>query len=103
MVMLRCFFAAGVCIKDNQMALNGGNATRKLVYKNQVVELTYEDGDPCAANPSFKHKSIFSFICKSGGGGTGEPVLVFSDDDTCTHFFSWHTPLVCEQQVMESL
>ncbi|KTG06542.1 hypothetical protein cypCar_00005040 [Cyprinus carpio] len=31
--------------------------------------------------------------------GTDEPVLVYSDDTTCTHFFSWHTPLVCEQQV----
>lgn len=94
-----CASGMGVCIKDNQMAINAGKATRKLVYKDQVVELTYEDGDACAADPSFKHKSIFSFVCKSEGGGTDEPVLVYSDDTTCTHFFSWHTPLVCEQQV----
>uniref|UniRef100_A0A672PLU1 Cation-independent mannose-6-phosphate receptor-like n=1 Tax=Sinocyclocheilus grahami TaxID=75366 RepID=A0A672PLU1_SINGR len=93
------FFAAAVCIKDTQMAISGGKTTRQLVYKDQVVELTYEDGDTCAANPSLKHKSIFSFVCKSEGGGTDEPVLVYSDDNTCTHFFSWHTPLVCEQQV----
>uniref|UniRef100_A0A8C1I7W5 Insulin-like growth factor 2 receptor n=1 Tax=Cyprinus carpio TaxID=7962 RepID=A0A8C1I7W5_CYPCA len=80
-------------------AISGGKTTRKLVYKNQVVELTYEDGDACDGNPSLKHKSIFSFVCKSGGEGTDEPVLVYSDDTTCTHFFSWHTPLVCEQQV----
>uniref|UniRef100_A0A673MU85 Cation-independent mannose-6-phosphate receptor-like n=1 Tax=Sinocyclocheilus rhinocerous TaxID=307959 RepID=A0A673MU85_9TELE len=101
MVMLRCFFffAAAVCIKDTRNVISGGKTTRKLVYKDQVVELTYEDGDACAADPSFKHKSIFSFVCKSEGGGTDEPVLVYSDDTTCTHFFSWHTPLVCEQQV----
>ncbi|KTF71606.1 hypothetical protein cypCar_00044985 [Cyprinus carpio] len=100
MVMLRCFFfAAAVCIKDTQKAISGGKTTRKLVYKDQVVELTYEDGDVCASNPSLKHKSIFSFVCKSEGGGTDEPVLVYSEDTTCTHFFSWHTPLVCEQQV----
>uniref|UniRef100_A0A8C1XSQ9 Insulin-like growth factor 2 receptor n=1 Tax=Cyprinus carpio TaxID=7962 RepID=A0A8C1XSQ9_CYPCA len=93
------FFAAAVCIKDTQKAISGGKTTRKLVYKDQVVELTYEDGDVCASNPSLKHKSIFSFVCKSEGGGTDEPVLVYSEDTTCTHFFSWHTPLVCEQQV----
>uniref|UniRef100_A0A8C1G8U4 Insulin-like growth factor 2 receptor n=1 Tax=Cyprinus carpio TaxID=7962 RepID=A0A8C1G8U4_CYPCA len=94
-----CAPGTAVCIKDTQKAISGGKTTRKLVYKNQVVELTYEDGDACDGNPSLKHKSIFSFVCKSGGEGTDEPVLVYSDDTTCTHFFSWHTPLVCEQQV----
>lgn len=93
-----CATGTGVCIKDNQMAISAGKASRKLVYKNQVVELSYEDGDACSTN-SRKHKSIFSFVCKSEGGGTDGPVLVYSDDTTCTHFFTWHTPLVCEQQV----
>lgn len=96
-------FAAAVCIRDAQKAISGGKASRRLVYRNQVVELTYEDGDACPANPALKHTSIFSFVCKSEGGGTDEPVLVYSDDTTCTHFFSWHTPLVCEQQVTGSL
>lgn len=95
-------FASGVCIKQPQTATSAGTASKKLVYRDQVVELTYESGDACAANPSLKHKSIFSFVCKSEGGGTDEPVLVYSDDNTCTHLFSWHTPLVCEQQVMGS-
>lgn len=102
--MLRFFFfAAAVCIKDSQTAISGGKATRKLVYKDQVVELIYEDGDTCAADASLKHKSVFSFVCKSEGGGTNDPVLVYSEDATCTHFFSWHTPLLCEQQVIRSL
>lgn len=29
-----------------------------------------------------------------------EPVLIDSSRDTCTHFFSFHTPLVCEQPVI---
>lgn len=90
-----------MCIKDTKTAVNGGMSSRKLVYKDQVVELTYEGGDVCEANPSLKHKSIISFICKSEGGGTSKPVLVDSDKDTCTHFFSWHTPLVCEQKVLQ--
>lgn len=28
-----------------------------------------------------------------------EPVLIYSDSETCTHFFSFHTPQVCEQTV----
>lgn len=80
--------------------MNGGTSNKKLVYKDQVVELTYEGGDDCSANRALKHKSVISFICKSDGEeGSGKPVLIDSDKDTCTHFFSWHTPLVCEQQV----
>ncbi|KAK3516697.1 hypothetical protein QTP70_022183, partial [Hemibagrus guttatus] len=95
-----CVSDAGVCIKDTNSAVNGGMSSKKLVYKDQVVELTYEGGDVCEANPVLKHKSIISFICKSDdGGGSSKPVLVDSDKDTCTHFFSWHTSLVCEQQV----
>lgn len=95
-------FTAGLCIKDTKSAVNGGMFSKKLVYKDQVVELTYEGGDVCAANPALKHKSIISFICKSDEvGGSSKPVLVDSDKDTCTHFFSWHTSLVCEQQVLK--
>lgn len=31
-----------------------------------------------------------------------EPVLIYSDSETCTHFFSFHTPHVCEQTVSGS-
>lgn len=31
-----------------------------------------------------------------------EPVLIYSDPETCTHFFSFHTPQVCEQTVSVS-
>ncbi|KAL7888463.1 hypothetical protein AOLI_G00034370 [Acnodon oligacanthus] len=94
-----CASGAGVCIRNTNTAVNGGMATRKLVYKDQLVELIYEGGDTCETNPSLKHTSIISFICKSEGGGISEPVLVASDKKTCTHYFSWHTPLVCEHQV----
>lgn len=92
---------AGVCIKDANTAVNGGMSSKKLVYKDQVLELVYEGGDICAANPSLKHKSIISFICKSEGGDTSKPVLAYSDENTCTHFFSWHTSRVCEEQVQQ--
>uniref|UniRef100_A0A8B9KQH5 Insulin-like growth factor 2 receptor n=1 Tax=Astyanax mexicanus TaxID=7994 RepID=A0A8B9KQH5_ASTMX len=94
-----CAPGTGVCIKDPSSAVNGGNASKKLVYKDQVLELTYEGGDICESNPSLRLKSIISFICKSEGGGTDVPVLVDYDKDTCTHYFSYHTPVACEQQV----
>lgn len=31
-----------------------------------------------------------------------EPVLIYSDSETCTHFFSFHTPQVCERTVSMS-
>uniref|UniRef100_A0A8C7QBA3 Insulin-like growth factor 2 receptor n=1 Tax=Oncorhynchus mykiss TaxID=8022 RepID=A0A8C7QBA3_ONCMY len=89
----------GVCIKETKSALSGGRASRELSYLDQVVELTYEGGAVCAANPALTHKSIISFVCKAHGEASTGPVLVDSDKNTCTHFFSWHTPLVCEHQV----
>uniref|UniRef100_A0A8C7K5E3 Insulin-like growth factor 2 receptor n=1 Tax=Oncorhynchus kisutch TaxID=8019 RepID=A0A8C7K5E3_ONCKI len=76
-----------------------GKSLRELSYLDQVVELTYEGGAVCAANPALTHKSIISFVCKAHGEASTGPVLVDSDKNTCTHFFSWHTPLVCEHQV----
>uniref|UniRef100_A0AAZ3RS97 Insulin-like growth factor 2 receptor n=1 Tax=Oncorhynchus tshawytscha TaxID=74940 RepID=A0AAZ3RS97_ONCTS len=76
-----------------------GKSLRELSYLDQVVELTYEGGAVCAANPALTHKSIISFVCKAHSEASTGPVLVDSDKNTCTHFFSWHTPLVCEHQV----
>uniref|UniRef100_A0A4W6DDK0 Insulin-like growth factor 2 receptor n=1 Tax=Lates calcarifer TaxID=8187 RepID=A0A4W6DDK0_LATCA len=82
-------------------AVSGGQVNKQLSYKDHVVELTYEGGSPCAANPNLKHKTIIQFICRPPNMASAppEPVLVDSDAETCTHFFSFHTPLVCEQPV----
>ncbi|XP_041951218.1 cation-independent mannose-6-phosphate receptor-like isoform X1 [Alosa sapidissima] len=93
-----CTEGAAVCIKDNKSAVNGGMVSKKLSYLDQVVLLTYEGGDVCAANRELKHKSVVSFVCKDGVDA-GKPVLVGTDKDTCVHYFSWHTSLVCEKQV----
>uniref|UniRef100_A0A3Q2EC35 Insulin-like growth factor 2 receptor n=1 Tax=Cyprinodon variegatus TaxID=28743 RepID=A0A3Q2EC35_CYPVA len=85
-----------VCIKEGNTAVSGGEVSTELSYRDRVLELTYEGGSPCSANPNLKHKTIIHFICSSV---PEEPVLVASNAETCTHFFSVHTPLVCEQAV----
>ncbi|KAM4632802.1 LOW QUALITY PROTEIN: cation-independent mannose-6-phosphate receptor [Polymixia lowei] len=99
-----CSPGTGVCIKDSNSAVSGGQVSRKLSYLDQVLELTYEGGDPCPAN-HLKHKSVISFICRSPASGqaTAEPVLVDTDANTCTHYFSFHTPLVCEHALKCSI
>ncbi|KAF3850210.1 hypothetical protein F7725_019929 [Dissostichus mawsoni] len=42
----------------------GGQVSRKLSYKDHVVELAYDGGSPCAANPDLKHNTIINFICR---------------------------------------
>uniref|UniRef100_I3KFD8 Insulin-like growth factor 2 receptor n=1 Tax=Oreochromis niloticus TaxID=8128 RepID=I3KFD8_ORENI len=74
----------------------GGKVSSKLSYKDHVLELTYEEGSPCPANRSLTHSTVISFICSSA---PSEPVLIDSNTETCTHFFAFHTPLVCEQPV----
>lgn len=96
-----CSPGTAVCIKDTKTAVSGGQVSRKLSYKDHVLELTYEGGSPCAANPDLHHKTIIHFICRPPNMGSAppEPVLIDSNAETCTHFFSFHTPLVCEQPV----
>ncbi|KAL2081956.1 hypothetical protein ACEWY4_021774 [Coilia grayii] len=93
-----CTAGSAVCIRDSVTAVSGGKVSSKLSYLDQVVELTYEGGDECAASRNLKHKSVISFVCRDGADA-GEPVLVTTDEDTCTHYFSWHTSYVCEKQV----
>ncbi|XP_035801950.2 cation-independent mannose-6-phosphate receptor isoform X2 [Amphiprion ocellaris] len=96
-----CSPGTAVCIKDTSSAVSGGQVSRKLSYKDHVLELSYEGGSPCPANPNLKHNTIIHFICRPPNMGSAppEPVLIDSNSETCTHFFSFHTPLVCEQPV----
>ncbi|KAM8847361.1 cation-independent mannose-6-phosphate receptor [Synchiropus picturatus] len=96
-----CEPEAAVCVKDGNSVVSGGQVSRKLSYKDHVLELTYEGGSSCPANPKLKHSTVIHFICRPSNMGSApvKPVLVDSDDDTCTHFFSVHTHLACEQPV----
>ncbi|XP_034555992.1 cation-independent mannose-6-phosphate receptor [Notolabrus celidotus] len=96
-----CSPETAVCIKDGNTVVSGGQVSRKLSYRDHVLELTYEGGSPCAANPTLQHKTVIHFICRPANMDSSppEPVLIDSKAETCTHYFSFHTPLVCEQTV----
>ncbi|MEQ2262533.1 hypothetical protein XENORESO_014772, partial [Xenotaenia resolanae] len=96
-----CSSGTAVCIKEGTTAVSGGEVSRKLLYRDRVVELTYEGGSPCSANPTLKHKTVIHFICRPPhmSSTSEDPILIASKAETCTHFFSVHTPLVCEQAV----
>ncbi|XP_029281689.1 cation-independent mannose-6-phosphate receptor [Cottoperca gobio] len=96
-----CVPDSAVCIKDAATAVSGGQVSRKLSYNDHVLELTYEEGSPCPANADLKHNTVIHFICRppNMSSAAPEPVLIESNAKTCSHFFSFHTPLVCEQPV----
>ncbi|KAM9355931.1 cation-independent mannose-6-phosphate receptor [Pholidichthys leucotaenia] len=95
-----CSSDPAVCIKDTTTAVDGGQVSRKLTYKDHVLELMYDGGSSCPGNPDQKHSTVIHFICRppSMGSAPPEPVLIDSDSETCTHYFSFHTPLACEEQ-----
>ncbi|XP_062428306.1 cation-independent mannose-6-phosphate receptor isoform X2 [Rhea pennata] len=94
-----CANGAGVCITSGSKTINAGKLNKTLTYEDQVLKLVYEDGDPCPADPELKHKSYFSFVCKSDAGDGSWPVFLSLDEQTCTNYFSWHTSLACEEEV----
>ncbi|XP_065487218.1 cation-independent mannose-6-phosphate receptor [Caloenas nicobarica] len=94
-----CANGAAVCIMGGPKPINAGKLSKTLTYEDQVLKLVYEDGDPCPADAELKHKSHFSFVCKSDVGDDSWPVFLSFDEQTCTSYFSWHTSLACEEEV----
>lgn len=76
-----------------------GKASKRLSYVDQVLQLVYEEGSLCPSKSSLRYKSVISFVCRPEAGPTNKPMLISLDKQTCTLFFSWHTPLACEQVV----
>lgn len=74
-----------------------GQASKRLSYKDQVLQLVYENGSPCPSKSGLRYKSVISFVCRPEAGPTNRPMLISLDKQSCTLFFSWHTPLACEQ------
>lgn len=88
---------AGACFGQTRISV--GKASKKLSYEDQVLQLVYEDGSSCPSKSGLRYKSVISFVCRPEAGPTSRPVLISLDKQTCTLFFSWHTPLACEQAV----
>nr|XP_006818196.1 PREDICTED: cation-independent mannose-6-phosphate receptor-like [Saccoglossus kowalevskii] len=88
---------------NSGQAINAGIYNRKLFYNDGIISLNYSNGDPCPDN-KYHRNSIFSFICNQDGdiGNLGVPVYL-DDTDECTYYFSWHTPLVCENYIQCSV
>lgn len=76
-----------------------GKASKRLTYVDQVLQLVYENGSPCPSKTGLSYKSVISFVCRPEARPTNRPMLISLDKRTCTLFFSWHTPLACEQTV----
>lgn len=92
---------AGACFGQTRISV--GKANKRLTYVDQVLQLVYEEGSPCPSKSALRYKSVFSFVCKPETGPSDRPVLISLDKQTCTLFFSWHTPLACEQAVSPEL
>ncbi|XP_029327247.1 cation-independent mannose-6-phosphate receptor [Mus caroli] len=90
-----CGPGVGACFGQTRISV--GKASKRLSYKDQVLQLVYENGSPCPSLSDLRYKSVISFVCRPEAGPTNRPMLISLDKQTCTLFFSWHTPLACEQ------
>ncbi|XP_012590642.1 PREDICTED: cation-independent mannose-6-phosphate receptor [Condylura cristata] len=90
-----CPPGVGACFGQTRISV--GKANQRLTYVDQVLQLVYKDGSPCPSKTGLTYKSVISFVCRPEPGPTNRPMLISLDKQTCTLFFSWHTPLACEQ------
>ncbi|KAF6114200.1 insulin like growth factor 2 receptor [Phyllostomus discolor] len=91
-----CSPGVGACFGQTRISV--GRASKRLTYADQVLRLVYEEGSLCPSKSGLRYKSVISFVCRPEAGPTDRPVLISLDKQTCTLFFSWHTPLACEQE-----
>ncbi|XP_053447080.1 cation-independent mannose-6-phosphate receptor [Nycticebus coucang] len=91
----KCSPGVGACFGQTRISV--GKASKRLTYVDQVLQLVYEDGSPCPSKSGLSYKSVISFVCRPEAGPTNRPMLISLDKQTCTLFFSWHTPLACER------
>ncbi|XP_047625757.1 cation-independent mannose-6-phosphate receptor [Phacochoerus africanus] len=92
-----CAPGVGACFGQTRISV--GKANKRLTYEDQVLRLVYKNGSPCPSKTGLTYTSVISFVCRPEAGPTDKPVLISLDKQTCTLFFSWHTPLACEQEV----
>lgn len=92
---VNCSPGVGACFGQTRISV--GQASKRLSYKDQVLQLVYENGSPCPSKSGLRYKSVISFVCRPEAGPTNRPMLISLDKQSCTLFFSWHTPLACEQ------
>uniref|UniRef100_A0A8C5VW34 Cation-independent mannose-6-phosphate receptor n=1 Tax=Microcebus murinus TaxID=30608 RepID=A0A8C5VW34_MICMU len=92
-----CPPGVGACFGQTRISV--GKASKRLTYADQVLRLVYENGSPCPSKSSLSYKSVISFVCRPDSGPANRPMLISLDKQTCTLFFSWHTPLACEQAI----
>lgn len=90
---------SGAAACFGQTRISVGKASTRLTYVDQVLQLVYEEGSPCPSKSGLRYKSVISFVCRPEARPTNRPMLISLDKQTCTLFFSWHTPLACEQVV----
>ncbi|XP_037376580.1 cation-independent mannose-6-phosphate receptor isoform X2 [Talpa occidentalis] len=90
-----CPPGVGACFGQTRISV--GKANQRLTYVDQVLQLVYKDGSPCPSKTGLTYKSVISFVCRPESSPTNRPMLISLDKQTCTLFFSWHTPLACEQ------
>lgn len=91
----------GACFGQTRISV--GRASKRLTYVDQVLRLVYEEGSLCPSKSGLRYKSVINFVCRPEAGPTNRPMLISLDKQTCTLFFSWHTPLACEQEVSGGL
>ncbi|KAG9484081.1 hypothetical protein GDO78_009795 [Eleutherodactylus coqui] len=94
-----CGSGVGVCVSQGGKYINAGKSQKRISYVDQMLKLSYEDGDQCDKNPLKKHRSIFTFVCAADTAAGRLPSLTSYIKDTCTWEFSWHTHLACEQEI----
>ncbi|KAL4233045.1 Cation-independent mannose-6-phosphate receptor [Mactra antiquata] len=90
----------GVCQSStdssSSVTYNAGNSVHDLWYDDGVIIQNYTGGAKCH-NGKYERNTIITFICNQHRG-IGRPMFIDETED-CTYYISWHTSLVCENEI----
>ncbi|KAG0264800.1 Cation-independent mannose-6-phosphate receptor CI-MPR [Mortierella polycephala] len=71
-----------------------GKLSKNPFFRGDSLLLEYKDGDDCPNAQYYKKSTLIRFVCDTSVNGQGNPYLISNNND-CSYWFEWHTPLAC--------
>ncbi|XP_075059666.1 cation-independent mannose-6-phosphate receptor [Mixophyes fleayi] len=86
-----CSESASVCQENNgHVHVLGQVHTQTVTVKDDVVSVTYSNGDPCGNDK--RYSTTIELKCANI---TGKPILQRFDSQSCHYFIAWETRAAC--------
>eukprot|EP00043_Microstomoeca_roanoka_P017824 m.187190 g.187190 ORF g.187190 m.187190 type:complete len:2655 (-) comp16710_c0_seq1:257-8221(-) len=85
---------AGACQTKGATSVNIGSFNAEPLFENNVLQISYELGEPCHDSTLFR-RTVILFVCDLNNESGPE----FLREDDCLYLFQWRTQYACKPEI----